>query len=287
MNNETKVMACVDRSRFADAVADAAAWAARRMAAPLEFLHVIDRHPPLAPVQDHSGAIGLDAQENLLRQLSAEDETRTRAQREAGRLFLDGLRQRARAAGADPVDVRLRHGALDETLHELQSGARLFVLGRRGTSAGTTQRDLGRNVEWAVRAVDRPILAVTDSFAPPARVLFAFDGSALTRRGVGTVAGSPLLEGLPVHLLMSGKARAQGPRLLEAARAELVAAGFEATMETRLGDPETVLAQAIQQEGYDLLVMGAYSHSPLQSLLVGSRTSDLLRSAKVPTLLLR
>lgn len=258
MRNQDKVLACVDSSRFAEAVADAAAWAARRLAAPLEFLHVIDRHPPLQPGQDHSGAIGLDA-----------------------------LRQRARAAGADPVDVRLRHGALDETLHELQADMRLIVLGRRGASVEATQRDLGRNVEWAVRAVNRPILTVTGNFAAPSRVLFAFDGSVVTRRGVGSVAASPLLRGLPIHLLMCGKAQAQGPRQLEAARLALEQAGFSATAEVRLGDPETVLAEEVKQRGFDLLVMGAYSHSPLRSLLLGSRTSDLLRSATVPTLLLR
>lgn len=287
MRNQDKVLACVDGSRFAEAVADAAAWAARRLAAPLEFLHVIDRHPPLQPGQDHSGAIGLDAQENLLRQLSAEDEARTRAAREAGRQFLDALRQRARAAGADPVDVRLRHGALDETLHELQADVRLIVLGRRGASVEATQRDLGRNVEWAVRAVNRPILTVTGNFAAPSRVLFAFDGSVVTRRGVVSVAASPLLRGLPIHLLMCGKAQAQGPRQLEAARLALEQAGFSATAEVRLGDPETVLAEEVKQRGFDLLVRGAYSHSPLRSLFLGSRTSDLLRSATVPTLLLR
>ena len=287
MDNERKVLACVDRSRFAQAVADAAAWAARQMGAPLEFLHVIDRHPPLRAAQDHSGAIGVDAQENLLRQLSEEDEARTREQRESARRFLDDLRQRARAAGADPVDVRLRHGALDETLHELQAQVRLCVLGRRGSSAETTRRDLGRNVEWAVRAVDHPILAVTDGFAPPTRVLFAFDGSALTRRGVGVVAASPLLKGLPIHLLMAGKAQAQGPKLLEAARQELEQVGFAATAQAVHGDPETLIAQTIRDEGHDLLVMGAYSHSPLRALFLGSRTSDLLRSATVPALLLR
>ena len=287
MDNERKVLACVDRSRFAQAVADAAAWAARQMGAPLQFLHVIDRHPPLRAAQDHSGAIGVDAQENLLRQLSEEDEARTREERESARRFLDDLRQRARAAGAEPVDVRLRHGALDETLHELQAQVRLFVLGRRGSSAETTRRDLGRNVEWAVRAVDHPILAVTDGFAPPTRVLFAFDGSALTRRGVGVVAASPLLKGLPIHLLMAGKAQAQGPKLLEAARLELEQAGFAATAQTVHSDPETLIAQKIRDQGHDLLVMGAYSHSPLRALFLGSRTSDLLRSATVPALLLR
>ena len=32
---DRKVLACVDQSRFADTVADYAAWAARRMDAPL------------------------------------------------------------------------------------------------------------------------------------------------------------------------------------------------------------------------------------------------------------
>jgi nucleotide-binding universal stress UspA family protein len=287
METEQKVLACVDRSQFADAVADAGAWAARRLAAPLEFLHVIDRHPPLRTVQDHSGTIGVDAQENLLRQLTAEDEARTRAAREEGREFLDGLRRRARAAGAEPVDVRLRHGALDETLHELQSGVRLFVLGRRGASAEATQRDLGRNVEWVVRAVERPILAVTGSFQPPRKVLFAYDGSAITRRGVEMLAASPLLRGLPIHLLMSGKDQVQGPRQLEAAREVLAKAGFGVTSAVVPGDPETVLAHAVKEQGFDLLAMGAYSHSPLRALVLGSRTTDILRSAKIPTLLLR
>ena len=34
MNNANKVLACVDQSRFADHVADYAAWAARRLDAP-------------------------------------------------------------------------------------------------------------------------------------------------------------------------------------------------------------------------------------------------------------
>lgn len=45
MKNENKVLACVDQSRYAVHVADCAAWAARRIDAPLELLHVIDSHP--------------------------------------------------------------------------------------------------------------------------------------------------------------------------------------------------------------------------------------------------
>ena len=287
MTTDNKVLACVDQSTYADHVTDYAAWAARRMAAPLELLHVIDRHPETSQIQDHSGSLTPNAQEHLLGELAEADEARTKAAREQGRLFLNRLRERALAAGVMTVDVRQRLGHLDETLHEQQAGVRLFVLGRRGESARSTQRDLGRNVERVVRALDRPILTVTEGFKAPERVLIAFDGSSITRRGVEMVAASPLFKGLPVYLLMSGKASQEGPKQMAWATEKLESAGFGVVGEIVPGDPETVIAQAIQSRGIDLLVMGAYTHSPLRSLFFGSKTADLLRTARIPTLLLR
>lgn len=287
MNTDHKVLACVDQSHFADDVADYAAWAAQRLAAPLEFLHVIDRHPEIGSGEDHSGAIGFDAQEHLLTTLSDRDAERTRLAREQGRIFLNRLRERAVAAGVAQPDVRQRHGELQEALVEQEPGVRLFVLGRRGESAEATQRDLGRNVERVVRALRKPILTVTEGFREPRRVMIAFDGGSVTRRGVEMVAGSPLFRGLPVHLLMSGKENGEAPKQLEWARTTLEQAGFEAPAALIPGDAERIIAKAVRDQGIDLLVMGAYSHSPWRKLLLGSTTSDLLRSAKVPTLLLR
>jgi nucleotide-binding universal stress UspA family protein len=285
MANADKVLACVDRSHFAETIADWGAWAARRIEAPLEFLHVISR--PTERDSDHSGAIGFNAQEQLLNQLSDQDEQHSRSEREQGRIFLNRLRERAGQAGAPSVDIRQRHGDLEETLAEQEPGVRLFVLGRRGESAETTQRDLGRNVERVVRALHKPILAVTDRFQEPRRVLIAFDGGAIMRRGIETVAASPLLRGLPIHVLMSGKPRQDGPRQLEWARGTLEQAGFEVETAIVPGDAESIIARTVLDRGIDLLVMGAYTHSPLRSLLFGSRTSDLLRSATIPALLLR
>ena len=287
MNTKDKILACVDQSHFADYVADYAAWAACRMQAPLEFIHVIDRHPEIGSGKDHSGAIGIGAQESLLTELSNEDESRSRAAREKGRVFLNRLRERAKSAGVKSPDVRQRHGTLEETLVEQEKGVSLFVLGRRGESAEITQRDMGRNVEQVVRALHRPILTVTEGFTEPRRVMIAFDGSAVTRRGVDMVAGSPLFRGLPVHLLMSGKESQNAPKQLEWAKKTLKSAGFEVLASLIPGDAESIIAKAVREQGIDILIMGSYAHSPLRSLFFGSKTSDLLRSAKIPTLLLR
>jgi nucleotide-binding universal stress UspA family protein len=287
MNAQDKILACVDQSHFADYVADYAAWAARRMQAPLELIHVLDRHPEIGSGKDHSGAIGVGAQETLLTELSNEDESRSRAAREKGRVFLNRLRERAMAAGVKSPDVRQRHGALEETLVEQEKDVSLFVLGRRGESAVITQRDMGRNVEQVVRALHRPILTVTEGFSEPRRVMIAFDGSTVTRRGVEMVAASALFRGLPVHLLMSGKESQNAPKQLEWAKKTLESAGFETPASLLPGDAESIIAKAVREQGIDILIMGSYAHSPLRSLLFGSKTSDLLRSAKIPTLLLR
>lgn len=287
MKNENKVLACVDQSHFADYVADYAAWAARRMDAPLEFLHVIDSHPERGVGDDRSGAIGIDAQENLLSKLSAEDEARAKSAREQGRLFLNRLRERALAAGAIQVDVRQRHGELEETVVEQAHGVRLLVLGRRGTDAETSQRELGHHVENMVRALNRPILTVTEDFKAPERMMIAFDGGTVTRRGVEMVAGSPLFRGLPILLLMSGKQSGEVSKSLDWARNTLEAAGFEAMVLLTPGEAQEVIARTVLEQSIDMLIMGAFGHSPLRSLLFGSKTTELLRSSRIPTLLLR
>lgn len=287
LNTANKVLACVDLSPCAEPVTDYAAWAARRLDAPLELLHVIDRHPEIGRGDDHSGSIGFNAQELLLSELAERDAQNVRAERERCRVFLNTLRERAVAAGVRNTDMRQRHGELEATLSEQQGNVDLFVLGRRGESASTTQRELGRQVEGVVRALRQPLLTVTESFRPPQRFMIAFDGGMATRRGVEMIAASPLLRGLPCHLLMSGQPDRDGPKQVEWARATLATAGFEVDTQIQPGDAETVIARTLREQAIDLLVMGAFNHSPLRRLFFGSKTTELLRSAKVPTLLLR
>lgn len=287
MKTESKVLACVDQSPYANVVTDYAAWAAKPLDAPLELLHVIDRESEVTTSEDHSGALGVDAQEHLLTELTEKDQIHRRSVRETGRVFLNELRERARQMGVAEVDVRQRMGTLQEAVADREEDVRLYVLGRRGVSAASTQRDIGRNVENLVRKLKQPILAVTDEFVTPKRVLLAFDGSQMTRRGVAMIASSKLFKGLPIHVLMAGHAASQGARQLEWARQRLEGAGFDVHTHQTPGDPETEIARAVKELQVDILAMGAYSHSPWKSLFFGSKTTDLLRSAPIATLLLR
>jgi nucleotide-binding universal stress UspA family protein len=43
----------------------------------------------------------------------------------------------------------------------------------------------------------------------------------------------------------------------------------------------------VTSEGFDLLVMGAYGHSRIRSLVIGSTTTAMIQAAGIPVLLYR
>lgn len=280
-----RVLAAIDTSVYTESVCRHAAWAATRLAAPLEFVHVIDPVEQTAPV-DLSGNLALGEQETLLLELSALDEKRARLAQDRGRLLLQQARQLASATDADDAEVRLRHGGLVDTLVELEDDVRLFVVGKRGEHADFARGHLGSEVERVVRAVHRPLLVASREFQPVRRVLIAFDGSPTTRKAVAMVAESPLFRELEIHTVTVGSGDA-AQRSLEAAVQTLVDAGFAATANMIEGDPDDAIGAYVREQRIDLLVMGAYGHSRIRQLIVGSTTTAMLRSCQIPVLLLR
>ncbi len=284
-----QVIACVDGIANTTAVVDWSIWAAQRLETPLCFLHVIQRHPERSAVGDYSGAIGLGAQQSLLQSLSELDEQQARLAQQSARQILAAAQQRAEAADLTRVAVRLRHGDLVDTVGDMEADARLFVLGEHYRApAGTARLHLDHHVERVIRSVSRPVLVATGSgFAPPRHCVIAYDGSTTASKAVDMVARSPLLAGLPLLLAMAGAdvppARAQ----LEQACHRLREAGFAVTAELVPGDPETALPAVVKAHGASLLVIGAYGHSRIRHLIVGSTTTTLLRTAEVPVLVLR
>jgi nucleotide-binding universal stress UspA family protein len=283
-----KVYACIDGHAHTDAVIDWAAWAAGRMALPLEFLHVLERHPERADTRDFSGTIGPDAQQDLLQSLSAQDEQRSRQAREAGRALLAAARERAARAGPLTLDARLRHGDFVATVAEMATDAALFVLGEHPHAHGTGRVHAEHRLERAIRAVPGPVLvATTEAFEAPRRLVFAFDGSRQARRALASLARHALAAGLPVLLATASADTPDARRQLADAQQALTAAGIVAEMELVPGEPQRVLPALVKAQGPALLVMGAYGHARWRQWLFGSTTSTLLRVSDVPVLILR
>lgn len=131
------------------------------------------------------------------------------------------------------------------------------------------------------------MLMLPGEFRPPQRFMIAHDGSPTARKAVERVCDSPLLRGLPCDLLLVGPSTRDVQLELERTRAQLEQAGFATRAEILAGDVEDTLLQQVETRAIDLLVMGAYGHSRIRQMLVGSTTRNLLRRTPVPLLLLR
>ncbi|MDR5858867.1 universal stress protein [Halomonas eurihalina] len=280
------VLAAIDGSTYSESACDYAAWASQALEAPLTFLHVVDNHPQTAEA-DLSGNIGLGAREHLLEELSHLDEERAKIAQERGRLMLQAAKERAVEDGVAEPSTRQRNGTLVETLDELEEEIRLLVIGKRGETAHQAREHLGSNLERVVRGLHRPILMVPETFKRPERVMIAFDGSKTTRKGVEMLAKSPLFQGIPVHVVIVGAETGDNRSQLDWALKTLRDAGHEAEGAIRAGEVEPTLHAYQEEQNIDLLVMGAYGHSRIRHLLVGSTTTEMLRKADIPVLLLR
>src|SRR5690625_1468044 len=280
-------MACIDGSQSWSAVCDYGIWASKRLLAPLMFLHVLDQKQyPVAT--DLSGNIGLGSREHLLQELAALDEQRSKLALEQGRVMLEAAKERAIAEGVDNPQVRQRHGNLVETLSELEEGIRLLVMGKHGANSSSLRQHIGTHLESVVRTMHRPILVTPLSpFKEPASAMIAFDGSATTRKGVEMLAASPLLKGLPLHLVMVGAETSDATAQLDWAQGVLQNAGFTAHTTIHAVEVESTLRTYQSSHAIDLLVMGAYGHSRIRRFLVGSTTNSMIRTTSLPLLLLR
>jgi nucleotide-binding universal stress UspA family protein len=155
-----------------------------------------------------------------------------------------------------------------------------------------------QHAAWAATRMDAPIhilhvierdpsTTAGDFSGSIGRFLIAFDGGPSALKAVHHAATNPLLQGLEAHLLMTGKPDPDFARALEHAATGLRGAGFQVTADLLPGDPAETISAEVQKRGIDLLVMGAYGHSRIRRLILGSTTTHLIRTCRVPVLLFR
>jgi len=282
-----KLIALVDGSVYTQSVCDHAAWIAKRTASAIDLLQVIGRRETESAPANLSGSITLGARTALLEELSALDEQRAKLFQKRGRAILDDAKASIEAAGVKEVTARLRIGDIVETVAESEAAADMVVIGKRGEAADFASLHLGSNLERIVRTCSKPVFVAARAFKPIEKFLIAYDGGTSSMKAVDYVARDPLFSGLHCRLLMAGADTPETRDRLDDARNLLEASGLAVEAGIANGQAETVIAQAVETDGIDLLVMGAYGHSRIRSLIIGSTTSEMVRSCRIPVALFR
>ncbi len=192
-----------------------------------------------------------------------------------------------------PLETEVKKGVVPLVLLDEARDQDLLAMGRWGEHALWNTGLLGSAVECVVRKVQKPVLVCSGAYRAPRRLVAAYDGSLHARtahRLAGEVAAK---QKLPLAVLHVSRDRGrQGDEVLAQAAQEietLAARGLApAAPPERLhhrGEPAAEIAA--EADAGTLTFMGAFGHSPMRELILGSVTEQVMRAARGPVILCR
>ena len=282
-----KMLAFIDGSIYSESVCDHVIWAASRGQSEISLFNIIEGVSSVDTPSNLSGNLGAEARNSLLLELSELDQKRAKLAQKKGRLVLDLAKERLVSRGLEHVETHLRTGDFVDTVSEFQNNANLIVIGKRGEAADFAKLHIGSNLERLIRSTNKPVLVAARSFRPINRILVAFDGGRSSFGAIEYLSSNKLYRHLECHIVIAGREGNRGQKKLKSAETLLKKVGINYQVFFGRGEPEKVISSHVENENIDLLVMGAYGHSRIRNLIIGSTTTQMIRYCRVPVLLFR
>ncbi|MGF1602528.1 MAG: universal stress protein [Thermosynechococcaceae cyanobacterium] len=285
-----RILLCTDGSGFAQSSYYYGAWFARRLGAAIEVLHGTDaRSQDPSMAANLSGSIGIDASDNLLQKLVDLEHQKAKLSHQQSKLILQAAATALQELGVTAIQTTQKNGVLVDLVQEMETTMDLVILGKRGESADSASGHLGTNLERIIRASHKPILVTSRQIQPIERLLLADDGSPSSQKMLTFLLESPVFQGLELHIVTVAKNIADQTAIarIDQAKQQAQTRGFEPICRLIEGYPEVAISQYTEEASINLLMMGAYGHSRIRHLVVGSTTAQILRSSNIPVLVFR
>lgn len=166
----------------------------------------------------------------------------------------------------------------------------IVILSRAGYSRIANPEDsIDGFVAPAIRASVRPVLVAGANFHENTEirsVLVAYDGSRHCARALPLAADLAARPGVACTLLSVAQSEELGQDILEPAEAYLYHRGIKPQKRIQVGTkPSDIICDIAISAGIDLLIMGAYGHSPIREVLFGSTTEHVLSKCRANVIL--
>ncbi len=270
----------VDGSEYSTGAVGYAAALAGREGARITLLTVIDVRSLEGPfLADLSGSVGITPFLDFQKKVRA-------ALEEKAAIILETHSATLRERGVE-FDTKTETGVVGRVICREATAHDAVVIGRRGEHASWKGLLLGSIVEEVVRGCSRPVIVTPIEEVPLTKILVAYDGSRTAGKALGVAAGLAEALGLPVTVVSVASDDSAGQDLLDEAATFLEPHGVAAAKILESGPTVESILSAAEREGCTLIVMGAYGHSRVRELFVGSTTDGILRKARIPVLLFR
>ncbi len=275
-----KVLVCIDDSSFCKAACDYGVYISKLLNLPLLLLNVID-HQHISKKVDLSGSIGLGSRENLLEELTVEEQQESKELIKNGKNLLKTFTEYVKNQDIQNYFSLQRHGNFEENLEDLEKETHLAIIGFDKTSSNH------KNIEDIIRALNIPILLVNAEFTSIKSILMAYDGSDFANKAINIATKKPIFPNMARHIVNVNKDKDSSQKLLKEAKNLFAKANFEVQTASLEGDKIDEILKYQEENSIDIVAMGAYSHNRLKSVIFGSFTSKMLEKSKKPLLLFR
>ncbi len=259
-----------------------ALFLATKLNAKLTGCHVLDSRMLDGPLMaDISGWIGAQPFSGQLAQFRD-------LMQQKGEAVLTALVSMATDAGVD-IEPVLKMGHPARIILEEELRTEMIILGQKGEHAELTGDFIGSTVERVARLSQKPCLVTPAEFTPIHKILCAYDGSAHAGKALREAVQLAVALQAPLVILSVAEnrdvraARRVAEDALQIARAhECVAANLVIE-----GRPELLIPLKAEELDCSLIVVGAYGHSRIREMVLGSTTTSLIARSRKPVLLVR
>lgn len=185
------------------------------------------------------------------------------------------------------AEVKRMSGIVPNVIAEEAKRVDLVVIAQHGEHAQWSAGLLGSTTETVIRKSPRPVLIAPKQYRDIKKVLIAYDGSNESTRGLKTACETFADLPCEMHVVFSTDDDAQADMLASEVRDYVGHYRLEVVLTRLTGDAPKAILQHAEQNGFDLIVMGAFGHSRLHDLILGGTTSYMIRATTIPIMLNR
>ena len=284
-----KILLCTDGSLSSQVSYEYTAWLGSQMDAEIEILYVTDQRKVQAvKTRDFTGSIGLDSYQQLLDKLVEAEGESAKINHQRAKIILQEAKSFLEGQGIDKIKLTHVTGFLVDQFHKFEPNADLIILGKRGENANFAAGHLGANSDRILRSSHKPCLVTPRAFKPINRILLAYDGGKSCQKAIQYLTNLSALKQFELHIIsVAHRDDKTATKHLEEANNIAIDRGFKPICNLLHGDAEPEMEKYVTEHNIDFLIMGAYGHSRIRHLVIGSTTAQMLRGSQIPILLFR
>ena len=180
-----------------------------------------------------------------------------------------------------PVFTEAKTGIAGEVISRTAVAHDIVIVSRTGYNRlASAQETVDAWIAPVVRNSVRPVLVAGAEFREGSdirNILVAYDGSAHSSRALLVAAELAARPGVQCSLVTVAQSEAQGAEVLGPAEAFLSNHGVTPHKQIVVNSrPPDVICELAASGGFDVVVIGAYGHSPIREVLFGSTTERIL-----------